>query len=71
MPYIKFPSHRMRDHYRGWLANKTGFCSYHRPMGYGVYEATEAEIKDLRATGRARFTVLRPPVDDIFKCWGQ
>lgn len=72
MKFVKFTSHRARDYALRELERKpTSFFSTQRETGTGgVYEVTEAEIVAMRNGSRhARFTILRPPYDDLMECW--
>lgn len=70
MNYIRFSSHRSRDRGLAYVANKQGFYSRERPSLYGIYAATDEEIKRIREFApRVRFSKLRAPHDDLRKCW--
>jgi len=66
---VKFNSHRARKYGAGSLANRKQFCSFHRSVGYGVYEVTPEELESLKKNNRAKYFSKFKDGDDLFACW--
>lgn len=73
MIYIRFASHRARQHgLRELDREPQGYWSMRRESyPGGIYGVTEAEYQKLRASvsHHVRFTKIRGPYDDLRKCW--
>ena len=70
--FISVHSHRARDRVFGRIGAHTGYWSMDR-ASYGFYLVTADELAALRGAGWAKpvkgWTRLRPPYDDLGRCW--
>lgn len=67
--FIKFLSHRARDRGLGFLSDKQSYYSFKRDTGQGAYKVTNKEISELKSHPRCKFSILRPPYNDLSKTW--